>query len=1029
MSILRCLAVMSLVAFCSGCTDDMGIVDSGTIPDGKASLQCNIVFEPMLEANVSGQTRATNAPDGKAISELKDLCILFFNTDKDTTLARICEINKEDFIIYKDEDRNLDGQAESTTKHAVVNVKDIPYGRYYVFAVANLGEVNNKGEVLTSTQAVLDGYISEKGGSDKYTLTDLKNLPLTWDRTNILNNAEMLGYFTAGNAPGTPAGLNNAQPIDIKEQAVSMHSWLRRAASKLTLEFDPSGLRNNVRIFVKRARLRHIPLHCPLGNANKPGSDGDLVSEANETDKDYYHLDYFPEGYGDDGKEEEQHEKWMTLARGGIMDGNADTTYVDYDGRHTEWDNALYFYENMQGMGKDKRQDADGDGALDYPGKNTDPDDEGYKDQKPYGTYLEVEAYYVSNAPDNYGKGTITYRFMLGKDEMTNYDAERNHHYKVTMKLRGNANEVDWHVDYNPDPDILYAPDPYYISYSYGSSMELPLYISGKVQDGDYIEAKIVENGWGPADSTALCEIYTKDLIEKTLLPIAKGPWNGFLALKRPASANIIDPATPNDSYASEYNKTYWYGNPGIWYKRVDAVNLRREIETTGAYNLELWTREKSLVIKTGFSGNNMYPQYQRKAVIELSGMIGGQTIPAKRIRVFQVRRIINPSGVYRKYSNDKAFEVVMSYRNSVTASQFQPLHSAGPWKAHMLCGDGWDIYQDGETGGNGIAKGDDGSEIRFMVKPSGTIGEKESRCAVVEVLYNNYTCSHKIVLRQGDVPISLVDGGRKWYYYNLETRDSLVQDPLDCGSVFRHGKIEYPISSSNLSKDMIGVDGVERHFDIAGTSDSFTWKEIGYTTTDEFTNKPIYGDKAVIAECTDYYMLQKNQNIQYKYGILYGDAAEKTQMAASEALEYINSDTPERGVRGCFVYNDKDGRSLFFPLGATGMGRIKDRVFEKGRRAVLRYANRAPDSKYIYPQYNPVFYDIDASEGAVYWLGMLNTKLISDDGKTLTDIVIHGENAWDINFRSLNFNTFNKDATENGESDAAFIRCVVKGS
>jgi len=69
----------------------------------------------------------------------------------------------------------------------------------------------------------------------------------------------------------------------------------------------------------------------------------------------------------------------------------------------------------LQGTGKDKRQDADKDGELDAPGM---PGDAAYaaKDEKPYGTYVEVEAYYVSINPLKQGSGPITYRFMLGQD-------------------------------------------------------------------------------------------------------------------------------------------------------------------------------------------------------------------------------------------------------------------------------------------------------------------------------------------------------------------------------------------------------------------------------------------------------------------------------------------------------------------------------------------------------------------------------------------------------------------------------------
>ena len=88
---------------------------------------------------------------------------------------------------------------------------------------------------------------------------------------------------------------------------------------------------------------------------------------------------------------------------------------------HDEIANSLFFFENMQGIGPDKRQDADGNGELDHPGL---PDSDKYpnyrpKDAMPYGTYIEVDAYYVSVNPEKVGSGNIKYRFMLGKDEKT----------------------------------------------------------------------------------------------------------------------------------------------------------------------------------------------------------------------------------------------------------------------------------------------------------------------------------------------------------------------------------------------------------------------------------------------------------------------------------------------------------------------------------------------------------------------------------------------------------------------------------
>lgn len=110
----------------------------------------------------------------------------------------------------------------------------------------------------------------------------------------------------------------------------------------------------------------------------------------------------------------------------------------------------------MQGVhpDKDKRQQLD---------KNTGEvlDRDQLKDEVELGTYIEVEAYYDSRAKGNEGKGKIFYRFMLGKDTEFDYDAERNHHYKLTMNFLGNANDVDWHIRLSGGIGHVH-PNPYF---------------------------------------------------------------------------------------------------------------------------------------------------------------------------------------------------------------------------------------------------------------------------------------------------------------------------------------------------------------------------------------------------------------------------------------------------------------------------------------------------------------------------------------------------------------------------------------
>lgn len=57
---------------------------------------------------------------------------------------------------------------------------------------------------------------------------------------------------------------------------------------------------------------------------------------------------------------------------------------------------------------------------------------------KPYSSYLEVEAFYQYYDGSVINKsGTIIYRFCLGSDVTKNFDVVRNTHYRVTLKLSG----------------------------------------------------------------------------------------------------------------------------------------------------------------------------------------------------------------------------------------------------------------------------------------------------------------------------------------------------------------------------------------------------------------------------------------------------------------------------------------------------------------------------------------------------------------------------------------------------------------
>lgn len=64
-------------------------------------------------------------------------------------------------------------------------------------------------------------------------------------------------------------------------------------------------------------------------------------------------------------------------------------------------------------------------------------------------SYLEVEALYLRRNTDGttrYG-GTVRFRFFLGDDVSRNFDVLRDHYYKVTLQLEGNAVTEGGQVD------------------------------------------------------------------------------------------------------------------------------------------------------------------------------------------------------------------------------------------------------------------------------------------------------------------------------------------------------------------------------------------------------------------------------------------------------------------------------------------------------------------------------------------------------------------------------------------------------
>ncbi len=818
----------------TACQDDL-LYDDSYIPDGHAMLTATIDFSPLIETESNPGGRAHK---GDTIRDIKSLAVFVY--DAEGKLFKI--YNESDFTDYKvfkkgDAGANTDMpndaggkpvQAESSTSRATFTIKDIPFGRYSIYAVANLGSFENNEENRRL-------YADAKS---------LQALEVEWNTDDMSKNSAMFGYFTlTGNDSETSDGFT-APLIPISQKHTQLHAWIKRAASKVTIVFDGSGLHDDIWIYIKSVTIKDIPRYCKIGEENSlhTASPDSMI-----VDGDYIYYD--SDGELEAGKQPSgNYEDWLMISKGTRKKGSVTVNEKDsVTGTHSEYDNALFFFENCQGDYEgqkkfDKRQLWDEVGFI-----SNKPGDYDYKDNVPYGTYIEVEAYYVSQNINQVTNGTIKYRYMLGQNDTYNYDAIRNHHYKLTLGFRGYANQPDWHIEYIEPPLTYYVDPSYYVSYAYNSKAIFPIRFKGDVES---FEVEIVENNWGPYDPDGILNApaaivgtgnlafywnrpvyenvggnmfyglqkpyssdgtqqieYSKEEIEKGAPEKVTPIWAGFLALMVPdgkLESTIIPGTGTTYNTEKEKMKQYFYGKGGgnttvqqnirkftskdldftgwtggqVMSKTVGSGNNACDIikAADGSITLRLptWTRPKSILGISGFTGNNPYEAYQRKATLKLTAKFknSDKTI-TKYMPVFQVQRMLNPKAVWRQWDDNENFKVKLMYREKPDAPTFKALKSNGAWRAsiHTISdgGAGFISLSGGiGTDSEGRIIGNPDTEVNFDIIFNGKGQEKRSFCAIISVEYHGFTCNHNIFVRQGYYePITIMNSTR-WSSFNL---------------------------------------------------------------------------------------------------------------------------------------------------------------------------------------------------------------------------------------------------------------------
>ena len=1066
------------------CADDLIYEQSNYYNDG--TLHMSIAFEPLY--GVENTTRTS----GKAIGDLKSLVILFYDLDGKlvNSLTQWGEAKGDgdaDILDWKlnqsenyerpekqPEDTPADAvQSKDSTALATFRIQNIPYGKYRIYAVANI-------EDLITGENTKEAVKTESG---------LKSIALEWNSKEIAANDQMFGYFSPQlndeNAYSRPGDFD-APEVIVSKNTPTLHAWVRRAASKVTIAYDGKELKDNVWVYIHKVTIRDIPRTCLLGEINTPKEQNQLIEEGGS-------LFYNNDGVTLTDPSATDYTQWLTIT-------NDDTDPVGSD--HSNGAQALFFYENMQGDYEkeenkekyDKRQS-----ASPKLGVLVDPGDPDYKDEVPYGTWIEVEAFYDSRNPENITSGKIIYRFMLGKNITYNYNAERNHHFKLTLKFNGWANQADWHIEYTEDSPSINTPPMFYMPYLYNQQAMFPMTLNGNLQS---LQVEIIENGWAPV-SVESHEVpnqnegsftWNKPAYER--FPPWEGtkevdgaekqgyPQLGFLALAVPdddaPEKNILDDYNYRTEGAYEaldeyYSKEYSYDgytysqkkrtydvNPGTHQPGYNEYIVTKAQGEGESYSVQipLWTRNKTMIQNSGFTGNNPYEAFERKAIIRISAtfMVNGKTeLRTKEVPIYQVRRIVNPKGIWRSRNNgSEEFLVHLKTLDSPNATEYSELVSNGSWDASIESGDkDFCFITKSSTATTGSAsdviKGNTGSEIRFYVKFKGNLESGISKGCIININYDGGTCTHKILVRQGyDEEVPIVGNSPLWSSFNLfkvnctdnynntsyYTLDAeLTCNPLAVGSLFRRRNYNNGILILNNNEygplTPLGPTG-EAPIKVAQKDNNGNWVEKKWSDIEayhtenantlykwaSFSATPSGSTTAKTYRVPTYEEFKALDQADYAIGVMYADGATKTQKSFSDAYEYEDGENTlsrsEKGVRGFIVYNAETGHQIFFPIGRYGMARRT--VFNIGdsyNAGYLRYGDVYAVLSGETNELRPIPYDLAHCPGAVYWINLPKAGGHAEGGYCC---------GWDMNYFSLDFSSY----TDNNSRDACPIKLVT---
>lgn len=1116
----------------SSCADDRYLIDDPNIGEGEAKVTAEVTFKNFTPA--LDQSRSTDGTPGNALNGIENLYVFVYDISGNLVYNPVYKDGDEGFTITTNTEVPADGDGVDTDKDGKVSTDkanfsfSLPYGKYHIYAAANI-----RGKYATALNDP-DGVIKTEEG--------LKSYKVEWDSKTIADNDQMFGYFMALEGDQTTAATSKGfGPVDVvvNKPNIKLSAWLRRLASKVTVAYDASGLNNGVWIYIKNVTVHDIAAECSLGEANDPQTaDGVLNRRTGNANKPG--VSYTPEAntridYPGNPQNNiyDKSQSGLELYNG-LITPAGEPIFLGSD--HKPGANGLFFYENMKGnfdgqKDKDKRPQGQG---KDQVGENVrEPiGDNDYQDRVPYGTYIEVEGYYVSINPANPGEGDIKYRFMLGKDVEFDYNVERNYHYKLTLGFKGWANQPDWHIDFDNTKPLLEVPPVYRVSYLYQQRSTLPVKVSDNCTG---LRVDIIENNWAPSDpntyefpnnpasevtNPSLKAFYdffwNKEAFDNYYSSFetvtingeskrinTKMPWLGFLALNMPVANDVAeldvtipvksesgnvknywayrDGAAGQDALKDFYDKKRGMGSQG--YSEYGSADLTKgdhesdcplnaysvvdvddgSTSTDKIVMVNMWTRARTMIENAGFSGNNPYEYFVRRATLKVTAKYNvidedgnrmtdedGNPLPDELtdyITVLQEPRIVNPKAVWRKSGSTAGpFHVLlMTTVGSNMKDDYTPLFSDGEWTASVELGSNVTLSKSATTIGEeegGVIKGKTGTNVDFNINFNG------DGCAVVNVLYHNNNCVHKILVRQGyDQPTLL--GGKYWSNFTLQSATAVAgqtnvydavetSSPFYLGSLYRRGRITKGILEKNNTRQNMGPleSPSNRQYELTD-GDQLSWIMLG--CENENTNPApmgtfrINGENWKVPELADFNELKAN--CEFALGVIYGEATETaTNFNIATGCFIENADNTDYGVRGVIAYDAKErtANQVLFSLGKDGYGRRKNAGTvatsnDNPKRGMLIYSDvdyllngSAPNAEGAGNVFRPVTYNLKIVPGAIFWLN----NRVADGylGNTTPGPTM----SWDVNYFNYDFNSFDNSTFTTNDANCRDA-CVIK--